>query len=61
MGNRTVMGYRRENNRVVIRNQMAILPLDDLSNAACQAVANNVKGCKALPHASGPGLYCNLK
>ncbi len=26
-----------------------ILPLDDLSNAACEAVANNIKGTLALP------------
>jgi (2R)-sulfolactate sulfo-lyase subunit beta len=48
-----VLGYRRENGRVGIRNHVAILPLDDLSNAASMAVANNIKGCKALPHAYG--------
>jgi (2R)-sulfolactate sulfo-lyase subunit beta len=48
-----VMGYRRENGRVGIRNHVIILPLDDLSNAASMAVANNIKGCKALPHAYG--------
>lgn len=47
------MGYRRENGRVGIRNHVIILPLDDLSNAACEAVANNVKGSLALPHAYG--------
>ena len=31
----------------------SILPLDDLSNAACEAVANNIKGTLALPHAYG--------
>ncbi len=46
-------GYRRENGRVGIRNHVVILPLDDLSNAACEAVANNVKGTMALPHAYG--------
>ena len=49
----TFMGYRRENGRVGIRNHVIILPLDDLSNAACEAVANNVKGTLALPHAYG--------
>mgnify|MGYP000850282501 CR=1 FL=1 len=48
-----VFGYRRENGRVGIRNHVAILALDDLSGAACEAVANNVKGCLALPHAYG--------
>jgi (2R)-sulfolactate sulfo-lyase subunit beta len=47
------MGYRRENGRVGVRNHVIILPLDDLSNAACEAVANNIKGTLALPHAYG--------
>ena len=47
------LGYRRENGRVGIRNHVVILPLDDLSNAACEAVANNIKGTLALPHAYG--------
>ncbi|HBH27738.1 MAG: UxaA family hydrolase [Desulfofustis sp. PB-SRB1] len=46
-------GYRRENGRVGVRNHVIILPLDDLSNAACEAVANNVKGTLAIPHAYG--------
>ena len=49
----TFMGWRRENGRVGVRNHVALLPLDDLSNAACEAVANNVKGTMALPHAYG--------
>lgn len=49
----TFMGYRRDNGRVGIRNHVIILPLDDLSNAACEAVANNIKGTLALPHAYG--------
>jgi (2R)-sulfolactate sulfo-lyase subunit beta len=47
------MAYRRENGRVGVRNHVVILPLDDLSNAACEAVANNIKGTMALPHAYG--------
>ncbi len=47
------MGYRRENGRIGIRNHVIILPLDDLSNAACEAVANNIKGTMAIPHAYG--------
>lgn len=46
-------GYRRENGRVGVRNHVAILPVDDISNAACEAVANNIKGTIALPHAYG--------
>ena len=50
---KTFMGYRRDNGRVGIRNHVLILPLDDLSNASCEAVANNIKGTLALPHAYG--------
>ena len=53
MSKPTFWGYRRENGRVGIRNHVAILPLDDLSNAACEAVANNIKGTLALPHHYG--------
>jgi len=53
MDNQKIYAYRRENGRVGIRNHVIVLPLDDLSNAACVAVANNVKGCKAIPHAYG--------
>lgn len=49
----TFLGYRRENGRVGIRNHVILLPLDDLSNAACEAVANNIKGTLALPHHYG--------
>jgi (2R)-sulfolactate sulfo-lyase subunit beta len=48
-----ILGYRRENGKVGIRNYTIILPLDDLSNAACEAVANNIKGTMALPHPYG--------
>ena len=48
-----IMGYRRENGRVGVRNHVLILPLDDISNAACEAVANNIKGTIAIPHAYG--------
>jgi (2R)-sulfolactate sulfo-lyase subunit beta len=46
-------GWRRENGRVGVRNHVLLLPLDDLSNAACEAVANNIKGTLAIPHAYG--------
>jgi (2R)-sulfolactate sulfo-lyase subunit beta len=49
----TFMGFRRENGRVGIRNHVIILPLDDLSNAACEAVAHNIKGALAIPHPYG--------
>ena len=47
--NLTVRAYRRENGRVGVRNHVLILPVDDISNAACEAVANNVKGTLAIP------------
>jgi (2R)-sulfolactate sulfo-lyase subunit beta len=51
--NLSFRGWRRENGRVGVRNHVVILPLDDLSNAACEAVANNIKGTLALPHSYG--------
>ena len=50
---REVLAYRRENGRVGVRNHVIILPVDDISNAACEAVGNNIKGTLALPHAYG--------
>src|SRR5438477_3582605 len=48
-----VHGYRRDNGRVGVRNHVIILPVDDLSNAAAEAVANNIKGALAIPHPYG--------
>lgn len=50
---KTFLGYRRENRRVGVRNHVIILPLDDLSNSASEAVANNIKGTMAIPHPYG--------
>src|ERR1700745_4215064 len=52
-----ISAWRRENGRVGVRNNVIILPLDDLSNAAAEAVANNIKGVMALPHAYGRLQY----
>ncbi len=52
-GKPTFWGYRRENGRVGVRNHVVILPLDDLANAACEAVAHNIKGTMAIPHPYG--------
>ena len=49
----TFWGYKRENGRIGVRNHVVILPVDDLSNAAAQAVENNIKGTLALPHPYG--------
>ncbi len=48
-----IHAYRRENGRVGVRNHVVILPLDDLSNAACEAVAAHIQGTMAIPHAYG--------
>lgn len=50
-------GYRREDGRVGVRNHVAILPVDDISNAAVEAVASHVKGTLPLPHAYGRLQY----
>ncbi|MBO4119274.1 UxaA family hydrolase [Cupriavidus gilardii] len=51
--NTTFWGYRRDNGRVGVRNHVIILPLDDLSNAAAEAVAYAIKGTMAIPHPYG--------
>jgi len=53
MALKKINAYRRENGRVGVRNHVVILPVDDISNAVCEAVANNIKGTLALPHAYG--------
>lgn len=50
---RRLTGFRRPDGTVGIRNHVAILPVDDLSNAAAEAVAHVVPGTLALPHAYG--------
>lgn len=47
------LAYRRENGLIGIRNHVIILPVDDLSNACSEAVANNIKGTLAIPHPYG--------
>jgi (2R)-sulfolactate sulfo-lyase subunit beta len=49
----TFQGYRRDNGRIGVRNHVIVLPVDDLSNAAAEAVANNIKGALAIPHPYG--------
>src|SRR3977135_1335430 len=46
-------GWRRGNGRVGGRHLVVLLPLSDLSNPACESVANNIKGTLAIPHAYG--------
>lgn len=53
LSNASFKGYRRENGRFGVRNHVVLLPVDDLSNAVCEAVAHNIKGTLALPHPYG--------
>ena len=46
-------GYRRENDRVGVRNHVVILPVDDISNASAEMVGHNIKGTLAIPHSYG--------
>ncbi|HET7388590.1 MAG TPA: UxaA family hydrolase [Nocardioidaceae bacterium] len=50
---RTIQAYRRENGAYGCRNHVLILPVDDLSNAAVEAVARVVQGTLPLPHPYG--------
>ena len=50
---KSFLGYKRENRRVGTRNHVVILPVDDISNACAEAVANNIKETFAIPHAYG--------
>ena len=50
---KSFLGYKRENGRAGTRNYVIILPVDDISNACAEAVANNIKGTIALPHSYG--------
>ena len=52
-----LMGYRRPNGTMGIRNHVVILPLDDLSNAAAEAVAKVIPGTLAF---HTPLEDCNL-
>jgi (2R)-sulfolactate sulfo-lyase subunit beta len=50
-------GFRRENGDVGVRNHVLVLPVDDLSNAACQSVGAQVPATLPLPHAYGRLQY----
>jgi len=48
-----LLGFRRSNGRVGVRNHVAIVPVDDISNAAVEKVAALIPGTLPLPHAYG--------
>lgn len=53
MGKYKFLGYRRPDGAVGSRNHVAIIPVDDLSNAAVEGVANLVAGTLPLTHPYG--------
>ncbi len=54
---KNITGYRRPDGSVGIRNYVVIIPVDDISNAACEAVASKIQGTIALPHPYGRLQY----
>jgi (2R)-sulfolactate sulfo-lyase subunit beta len=52
-----LLGYRRPDGRVGVRNHVVILPVDDLSNAVSERVACAVPGTLALSHHYGRLQY----
>lgn len=46
-------GYRRPDGQVGVRNHVVVLPVDDLSNAAAEGVAELIPGAIALSHPYG--------
>jgi len=46
-------GYRRENGRIGVRNYVAVIPLDDISNAAAEGVSYLIRDVIALSHPYG--------
>ena len=53
LDNATFRGYLRDNGRVGVRNHVIVISVDDISNAAVEAVGNNIKGTIARPHPYG--------
>ena len=52
-----LLGYRRPDGRIGVRNHVVVIPVDDLSNAVCENVAKVVPGALALPHSYGRLQY----
>jgi (2R)-sulfolactate sulfo-lyase subunit beta len=52
-----LLGYRRPDGRVGVRNHVVVIPVDDLSNAVCEGVARVIPGVMALPHHYGRLQY----
>lgn len=48
-----ITGYRRENGSVGVRNYVAVIPVDDISNAAAEGVSYLIRDVMALTHPYG--------
>jgi (2R)-sulfolactate sulfo-lyase subunit beta len=48
-----LLGYRRPDGRIGVRNHVVILPVDDISNAAAEATSRVIQGTLPLPHPYG--------
>jgi (2R)-sulfolactate sulfo-lyase subunit beta len=48
-----LLGYRRPDGRVGVRNHVVILPVDDISNTAAEATSRVIQGTLPLPHPYG--------
>src|ERR687885_21212 len=57
MAEQPLNGCRRPDGRIGVRNYVVILPVDDLSNAVCEAIAHTIPGTLALPHHYGRLQY----
>jgi (2R)-sulfolactate sulfo-lyase subunit beta len=51
--NTTILGYRRENGKIGVRNHVLLLPLDAVSYPVCRAVANAIAGVTYITHPYG--------
>jgi (2R)-sulfolactate sulfo-lyase subunit beta len=48
-----LLGFRRPNGRVGVRNHVIILPVDDISNTAAEVTSRVIQGTLSLPHPYG--------
>jgi (2R)-sulfolactate sulfo-lyase subunit beta len=53
IADKKILAYRRANGGIGVRNHVVIMPVDDISNAAAEAVANVIPETMALPHPYG--------
>src|ERR1019366_726964 len=51
--NTKILGYRRENGQIGIRNHVLLLPLDAVSYPVCRAVSNIIAGTLFITHPCG--------